>query len=561
MNIKKIAAGILSCAVIAGALPLCTSIPSADIVTSYALNADDYVFGVSEEYNLLYYNAGGDHIEISGRADRGAYPELAYYGPAEFPDDLETFEIVIPSEIDGLPVTKIRQEAFYHDMGLSKITLPDTLVEIGGGAFLQTAIESVDIPEGVTKIGTYAFHGCTRLADVNIPSTVESIGYEAFEYTAWQDGLPDGIMYVNNILYRCSGDVKELEIKEGTETICPSALKNCTSVESVIFPDSIKDISHNTFDETEWFNNLPDGAYYIKDRLYTYKGEAPENGEVIVREGTKEIMDGAFSNRKDIVSVVLPEGLEKIGNFAFDTCQGLKEINLPESLTYMGSSAFQFTGIESIRIPSGIKNIKRTTFNLCRNLHEVILPETLETIDFAAFSNCESLESINIPYGVREIGRSAFSDCKALTSITIPDSVEKIGDYAFDGCWILEEITIPDSVQEIGNYVFLYCWNLKKITLPERFREWTEKQNFYNSDIEIIFVPENSLKSIAVTLAGDSNCDGELTVADATLILQNLGNSDKYKLSAQGAANADIAGGNDGISPLDALHIQKILAK
>ncbi|MDE6774905.1 MAG: leucine-rich repeat protein [Ruminococcus sp.] len=531
------------------------------VITSHAVSDSDYVHGVSEEYNLVYYIVNGDHIEITGRADRGDYPALAYFGPAEFPDDLETFEIVIPSEIDGLPVTSIESSAFYHDMGLSKITLPDTLVTIGQGAFLHTALESVDIPECVKKIEARAFHGCTRLKDVTIPSTVEYIGYEAFEYTAWQDGLPDGITYVNNILYRCSGDIKELDIKEGTETICPSALKNCTNVESVIFPDSIKDIAHDTFDKTEWFNNLPDGTYYINDMLYTYKGEAPENGEIIVREGTKEIMDGAFSNRKDIVSVVLPEGLEKIGNCAFDTCQGLKEINLPESLTYIGSSAFQFTGIENIKIPSGVKNIKRTTFNICRSLQEVILPETLETIDFAAFSNCESLESINIPYGVREIGIQAFEDCKALTSIMIPDSVEVIDNSAFETCWILEEITIPDSVQEIGDYAFQNCWSLKKITLPEHFRERTEKLNFYNSDIEIIFTPENSVKIMSATLAGDSNCDGELTVADATLILQYLGNSDKYRLSEQGAVNADIAGENDGISALDALQIQKILAE
>ncbi|MDE7226353.1 MAG: leucine-rich repeat protein, partial [Ruminococcus sp.] len=508
-----------------------------------------------------YYIVNGDHIEIAGRADRGPYPALAYYGPTEFPDDLETFEIVIPSEIDGLPVTEIRGDAFYHDMGLSKITLPDTLVKIGGGAFLQTALESVDIPEGVKTISADAFHGCTRLKDVNIPSTVEYIGDEAFEYTEWQENLPDGIMYINNILYRCSGDIKELNIKEGTETICPSALKNCTSVESVIFPDSMGDISPDIFTETEWFSSLPDGAYYIKDRLYTYKGNAPENGEIIVREGTKEIMDGAFDRCRDIVSVVLPEGIEKIGNHAFYMCSNLKKINLPESLTYIGGSAFSLTGIESIRIPSGIKNITPSMFNNCYWLNEVILPETLETIDFAAFSYCESLESINIPYGVTEIGVNAFSGCKNLVSVTIPDSVEKIGDYAFDSCDILEEITIPDSVQNIGDCTFLYCWNLKKITMPEHLKECIDRQKFYNSDIEIIFTPENSAKIMTATLADDSNCDGELTVADATLILQYLGNSDKYRISEQGAVNADIAGGNDGISALDALQIQKILTE
>ncbi len=59
---------------------------------------------------------------------------------------------------------------------------------------------------------------------------------------------------------------------------------------------------------------------------------------------------------------------------------------------------------------------------------------------------------------------------------------------------------------------------------------------------------------------GDANEDGDLTVADATLILQSLGNADKYPLTPQGKLNADIYGDGDGVSASDALEIQKILA-
>ncbi len=59
---------------------------------------------------------------------------------------------------------------------------------------------------------------------------------------------------------------------------------------------------------------------------------------------------------------------------------------------------------------------------------------------------------------------------------------------------------------------------------------------------------------------GDANNDGELDIADATLILQSVGNGDKYQLSIQGAYNADIDGIN-GISVLDALEVQKIDAQ
>ncbi len=65
---------------------------------------------------------------------------------------------------------------------------------------------------------------------------------------------------------------------------------------------------------------------------------------------------------------------------------------------------------------------------------------------------------------------------------------------------------------------------------------------------------------VTVSMYGDANCDGRVSIADATAILQALGNADKYGLSAQGAANADV-NGVVGVSADDAIVIQKIDAK
>lgn len=61
------------------------------------------------------------------------------------------------------------------------------------------------------------------------------------------------------------------------------------------------------------------------------------------------------------------------------------------------------------------------------------------------------------------------------------------------------------------------------------------------------------------TLTGDSNEDGEVSIADAILIMQSLVNPDEYSLTPQGIANADMNG--DGITTLDALSIQEMLVK
>lgn len=60
---------------------------------------------------------------------------------------------------------------------------------------------------------------------------------------------------------------------------------------------------------------------------------------------------------------------------------------------------------------------------------------------------------------------------------------------------------------------------------------------------------------------GDANCDGSLTIADATAIFQAISNKDKYALSEQGAINADVCNRGDGILISDAITIQKVDAK
>ncbi len=75
--------------------------------------------------------------------------------------------------------------------------------------------------------------------------------------------------------------------------------------------------------------------------------------------------------------------------------------------------------------------------------------------------------------------------------------------------------------------------------------------------------PETTVPTTPVEegLIGDANCDGKVTIADSTAILQALGNPDKYGLSPQGMLNADVYNRGDGITTSDSLAIQKLDAK
>ncbi len=58
-------------------------------------------------------------------------------------------------------------------------------------------------------------------------------------------------------------------------------------------------------------------------------------------------------------------------------------------------------------------------------------------------------------------------------------------------------------------------------------------------------------------LTGDANCDGNVDMSDAVLIMQSLANPSNYKLTDQGSKNADCYNVGDGVTNADALAIQK----
>src|SRR5262245_56848478 len=65
--------------------------------------------------------------------------------------------VVIPDTIMGLPVTAIGEDAFLLSTNLTSVTIPNSVISIGGGAFAGTGLTEVTIPSSVTSIGRHTF--------------------------------------------------------------------------------------------------------------------------------------------------------------------------------------------------------------------------------------------------------------------------------------------------------------------------------------------------------------------------------------------------------------------
>ena len=145
-------------------------------------------FGTEEEINNLCDGkvSKGTHIYLlfSGYAYHDAIlNNNVLINPKTTRTDEEVQNLVIPSELNGVKITKI--DDFFADktdfvgLKLKSVVIPNGITEIGVYAFSGNQLTSITIPNGVTSIGTAAFSG-NQLTSITIPNSVTSIGTSAF---------------------------------------------------------------------------------------------------------------------------------------------------------------------------------------------------------------------------------------------------------------------------------------------------------------------------------------------------------------------------------------------
>ena len=98
-------------------------------------------------------------------------------------------EVVIPAQIEGLPVRAIGDGAFNDNDSLTSVTIPGSVITIGEMAFANCgSLTNVTIGEGVRTIADAAFTYSGLLADITIPDSVTEIAGDAFYFC---DSLPE----------------------------------------------------------------------------------------------------------------------------------------------------------------------------------------------------------------------------------------------------------------------------------------------------------------------------------------------------------------------------------
>lgn len=241
-------------------------------------------------------------------------------------------EVTVPEMIGKCVVTAIGNYAFStgaphlsrdivpRRAKIVKITLPDSIAVIGANAFAQcTALEEINIPDGVTELPFRMFSSCYSLKTVKIPDSVKTIGESAFAYCKALEEInfPDGIAEIPNGVFHACPSLKTVKIPASVRIMGNYVFSGCSKLKSVNLPDGITGIGNNMFGLC----------------------------------GSLERID-------------IPSSVTKIGAWAFQNCRSLKSVTVPEGVTEIGDRAFIACGsLETLELPASVKKIKNYKYH------------------------------------------------------------------------------------------------------------------------------------------------------------------------------------------------------
>ncbi len=303
---------------------------------------------------------------------------------------VDNTEIVVPDTIQGITPTAIGKNVFYGLTYLEKVTLPDTVTQIGEKAFKNCSNLEYVIARNVEGVGDYAFDDCNKLKEF-INSGINNVGDYGFADT-------NSLTYVN------------------TENI--TSLGNCAFLNSGI--QSF--VTENT----------------ISLGRAAFKGSSVRYVEI---PNVRAVLEQEFYNCVKLETAIITNA-GYIQESAFYGCAALKEITADKA-TSVGDYAFSdCTKLVSASF-SKLLYVNINSFYNCKRLKNFTAPMVNE-IAQSAFENCISIENASYQY-LEKLSDYAFRGCSALVNVKL-QALQTLGKDAFSGCSYLNELWINGDV-------------------------------------------------------------------------------------------------------------------
>ena len=234
-------------------------------------------------------------------------------------DETLSGDIVIPESIsydeNNYSVVRATNGAF-QNTDITGITLPNSITSLGNSCFkLCNKLTSVKLPDNITSLGDETFMTCSKLSSINIPNTLTSLGEFCLAFC----------------------NITKLTLPNSITNLGNNCFQSCENLETITLPQNI--------------TNLP--AYCFHD--------CKKLSGITLHEGITSLGESCFEGCSSLTSIKLPKSINKITgsifNGCFENCSNLSEVTCQwDNLDGIDVSSHTFDNIFSeakLYIPKG----------------------------------------------------------------------------------------------------------------------------------------------------------------------------------------------------------------
>ena len=411
----------------------------------------------------------------------------------------ENEQVIVPSVYDDVPVTMVSEGAF-RDSSVTSVLLPESIQEVEAYAFYNCRyLETINLSENVTYLGDYAFAKAVRLKEYGDISSLAAIPAGCFMGCAELQSvtLPASLKTVSDYAFADCELLGTVTLPASVTYVGDQAFSGCTLLTSVTMPASVVTLGADVFAgckslaqvQTEGSGDLTveGGNLYFGSKLIRcFAGE----GTFTLPEGKTQVAAYAFENAPAFTEAVFPAGTTLERN-ALKGLDSLVSLTLPEvsfgGESYLaaafGAAAPETEGVRSYYIPMTLTSVTLTS---------------ADALGDYAFFGANALESVGGTENITKIGEGAFAyTALSYETYTLPANVTAFGARVFEGCQVgsyavaagntafqaeggclyegstlvavpvsLTSVTVKEGTTKIGAYAF-YNSAVRELVLPD----------------------------------------------------------------------------------------------